>query len=101
MIVTPEYGDDMARTLGNCRALILKYHGVVVVGESVGDVCMTAHNLEIAARTMLQATAVRPQPILSAEQRAALVAARARHSARLSAVTKVEQWEKLQDYYLS
>ena len=100
MIVTPEYGDDMARTLGTCRAMILKYHGVVVTGESVGEVCMTAHNLEIAARTMLQAAAARPLPVLDADQRDALATARARHGARLSAVTRVEQWEKLQDYYL-
>jgi L-fuculose-phosphate aldolase len=100
MIVTPEYGDDMARTLGTCRALILKYHGVVVTGESVGEVCMTAHNLEIAARTMLQAAAARPLPVLDADARDALATARARHGARLSAVTRVEQWQKLQDYYL-
>jgi ribulose-5-phosphate 4-epimerase/fuculose-1-phosphate aldolase len=100
MIVTPEYGDDMARTMGACRALILKYHGIVVAGESVGEVCMTAHNLEIAARTMLQAAAVRPLPVLDADQREALATARARHGARLGAVTRVEQWEKLQDYYL-
>jgi L-fuculose-phosphate aldolase len=100
MIVTPEYGDAMASVLGSCRALILKYHGVVVAGESVGEVCMTAHNLEVAARTMLQAAAAHPLPVLSDDQREALATARSRHSARLSAVTRVEQWEKLQDYFL-
>ena len=101
MIVTPEYGDAMARVMGTCRALILKYHGVVVAGESVGDVCMTAHSLEVAAKTMLQAAAARPLPALTADETEALATARARHSARLGAVTRVEQWEKLQDYFLS
>lgn len=100
MIVTKEFGDDMVRTMGTCRALILKYHGVVVASDSVGEVCMTAHNLEIAAQTMLQAAGARPLPVLSEDQREALYAARSRHSGRLSAVTRVEQWEKLQDYFL-
>jgi ribulose-5-phosphate 4-epimerase/fuculose-1-phosphate aldolase len=85
--------------MGGCRALILKYHGVVVAGDSVGEVCMAAHNLEVAAQTMLQAAAARPLPVLTDDQREALYAARSRHSARLSAVTRVEQWEKLQDYF--
>lgn len=100
MIVTPQFGDDMARHMGNNRALILKYHGVVVAGETVGEVCMTAHNLEIAARTMLKAASVRPLPILDTDQRQALGTARDRHGARLSAVTRVEQWDKLQNYFL-
>jgi hypothetical protein len=49
---------------------------------------------------MLQAAAAHPLPVLSDEQKEALATARARHSARLGAVTRVEQWEKLQDYFL-
>jgi ribulose-5-phosphate 4-epimerase/fuculose-1-phosphate aldolase len=100
MIVTKAFGDDMARCMGSCRALILKFHGVVVGGESVGEVCMTAHNLEIAAQTMLTAAAARPLPVLADNQREALMTARARHAVRLSAVTRTEQWTKLQDYFL-
>ena len=100
MIVTPELGDAVAQVLGASKALILKYHGVVVAGASVTDVCYTARNLEVAAQTMLKAAAARPLPIVAADERDALLTARARHSERLRGVMEDELWVKLQDYYL-
>ncbi len=55
LIVTPELGQAVADSLGEHNALLLKNHGVVVVGASVEEACVTAIVLEKAARMQLLA----------------------------------------------
>ena len=58
--------------LGDGEALILRNHGAVVVGRSVGEAFNWAHRLELACRTQLAAMACHtpfvevPQPVLEA-----------------------------------
>jgi L-fuculose-phosphate aldolase len=46
MIVTPEQGDEVAAALGDRRAVILRGHGVLVVGKTVPWAVYTALTLE-------------------------------------------------------
>jgi L-ribulose-5-phosphate 4-epimerase len=55
LIVTPALGQAVATALGQHRALLLKNHGIVVVGTSVEEACVTAILLEKAARMQLLA----------------------------------------------
>ena len=55
LIVTPALGQAVATALGQHRALLLKNHGIVVVGTSVEEACVTAVLLEKAARMQLLA----------------------------------------------
>ena len=47
----------MARLLGDAKALMLRGHGAVVVGQSIREVCILALFLEESAK--LQAEAIR------------------------------------------
>ena len=55
LIVTPALGQAVAAVLGSYRALLLKNHGIVVVGTSVEEACVTAILLEKVARMQLLA----------------------------------------------
>lgn len=55
LIVSPALGRAVAETLGAYNALLLKNHGIVVVGASVEEACVTAIVLEKAARMQLLA----------------------------------------------
>jgi L-fuculose-phosphate aldolase len=57
LIRTPEMGAGVARALGAGRAVLLKNHGVVVVGASVEDVVISTIMLENAAQIQLIAEA--------------------------------------------
>ena len=58
--------------LGDAEALILRNHGALVVGRTVGEAFNWAHRLELACRTQLAAMACQsplnavPQPVLEA-----------------------------------
>ena len=56
-VESPARAGDMAKLLGNARALMLRGHGAVVVGQSIREVCMAALFLEESAR--LQSEAMR------------------------------------------
>jgi ribulose-5-phosphate 4-epimerase/fuculose-1-phosphate aldolase len=56
-VESPERAGEMAKLLGDARALMLRGHGAVVVGQSIREVCMLALFLEESAR--LQAEAMR------------------------------------------
>jgi hypothetical protein len=45
----------MTRLLGNAKALMLRGHGAVVVGQSIREVCMLALFLEESARLQTEA----------------------------------------------
>jgi L-fuculose-phosphate aldolase len=55
LIVTPVLGQAVADCLGESNGLLLKNHGIVVVGKSVAEACVTAIVLEKAARMQLLA----------------------------------------------
>lgn len=99
-IATPELGDDVARALGRARAILLKNHGSIVTGGSIGEVCVTAYRLEKVAETMLRAAVIAPLPLLSPEKKTALLAARKAAQPARPESTHEERWQLLQDYYL-
>ncbi len=96
-IATPALGDEVARTLGSLSTLLIKNHGCVVAGESVAEVCVAAHKLERVAETMLRAAQLAKLPLLSPEEKAAILAAR--KGVEASSMNQ-ERWRMLQDYYL-
>jgi len=56
-VESPARAGAMAKLLGDAKALMLRGHGAVVVGQSIREVCMLALFLEESAR--LQAEAMR------------------------------------------
>ena len=57
LIRSPELGQEVAKTLGSCRATLMKNHGVTVVGGSIPETTLYAIFLEKAARIQLLASA--------------------------------------------
>ena len=57
LIRTAELGKEVAKSLGKCRAVLMKNHGSTVVGESIEVATLYAIFLEKAARIQLLATA--------------------------------------------
>lgn len=57
LIRTAELGVEVAKSLGQCRGLLMKNHGSTVVGESIEVATLYAVFLEKAARIQLLATA--------------------------------------------
>src|SRR4029078_11682139 len=55
-VESPARAGEMAKLLGNRKALMLRGHGAVVVGQSVREVCMLALFLEESARLQAEAT---------------------------------------------
>lgn len=55
LIVTPERGEALARTLGQANAALLQNHGLVTAGRSIAEAVMTAVVLEKACRVQLLA----------------------------------------------
>ena len=94
-IATPALGDDVARALGSLSTLLIKNHGCVIAGESIAEVCVTAHKLERVAETMLHAAQLAKLPLLASEKRAAILSAR---KGVESSGMNLERWRMLQDY---
>jgi ribulose-5-phosphate 4-epimerase/fuculose-1-phosphate aldolase len=55
-VESPARASEMAKLLGNSKALMLRGHGAVVVGQSIREVCMLALFLEESARLQTEAT---------------------------------------------
>ena len=55
LIVTPEMGKALAEKLGDEKAVILKNHGIVVVGESIEQATVRAYLLEKTIKTLFVA----------------------------------------------
>jgi ribulose-5-phosphate 4-epimerase/fuculose-1-phosphate aldolase len=96
-ISTPAFGDEVARAMGAQGALLLKNHGCIIAGAGIAEVCVAAHKLEKSAETMLRAAALAKLPLMSAETKAAILAAR--KGVESSGIHQ-ERWRILQDYYL-
>lgn len=56
LIITDEQGEDVARTLGQHKAVLLRGHGAVVVGPELRKTCVLAVNLEDAAEAQFWTT---------------------------------------------
>lgn len=56
-VESPARAAEMVKLLGGCKALMLRGHGAVIVGQSIREVCMLALFLEESA--LLQAEAMR------------------------------------------
>jgi len=54
-VESPRRAGEMVRLLGDAKALILRGHGAVVVGQSIREVCMLALYLEESARLQSEA----------------------------------------------
>jgi ribulose-5-phosphate 4-epimerase/fuculose-1-phosphate aldolase len=68
LITTREQGENMAKLLGDCRAVLLKSHGSVVVGSDVKETCLRSFNLERLARLQVFAEMVGSPQYLSPEE---------------------------------
>jgi L-fuculose-phosphate aldolase len=100
LVDTPELGAEIAAGMGKSRAMILKFHGTVISGRTVGETVVTGHALEVAARIMLQAASVaQRQPILPPTQQDALFVAQ-RGLDHLYYQLVDERWAVLQRYHL-
>jgi len=71
LIRTPELGQQVAKSLGSCRGILMKNHGVTVVGDSIEVATLYAVFLERAARIQLLATAS-GEPSWSSDEEAKL-----------------------------
>ncbi|MDP2645680.1 MAG: class II aldolase/adducin family protein [Desulfobacterales bacterium] len=54
-IIDSGEGADLARSLGNAPAVIIKGHGIVTVGKTIDDACITALYLERTAKMQTMA----------------------------------------------
>jgi ribulose-5-phosphate 4-epimerase/fuculose-1-phosphate aldolase len=66
-IVDKQNANKMVEIMGACHAVILKFHGTVVIGGTLDEMNYASAELEIAARTMIQAASARKLPVLDAE----------------------------------
>lgn len=57
LVTSPEHGKAVAEALGSGRAVLLRNHGILVVGEDVRWAVLAAVTLERAARLQLAASA--------------------------------------------
>ncbi len=64
-IVDKKTANEMVDIIGKRQACVLKYHGTVIFGATLDEMNYAAAELEIAARTMIQAVGAHKQPILT------------------------------------
>jgi L-ribulose-5-phosphate 4-epimerase len=58
LITRKEQGEALAKTLGEERAVLLRNHGIVTVGESIEEACLNAISLEKALKTQSMASQI-------------------------------------------
>jgi ribulose-5-phosphate 4-epimerase/fuculose-1-phosphate aldolase len=68
LVTTREQEESLAKVLGNCRAVLLRGHGSVVVGSSVQDTCFRSFNLERLARLQVLAQMIGTPRFLTPEE---------------------------------
>ena len=88
LIATREEGERIARALGSSRALLMRGHGCVVVGDSIQSMVMAAINLRDNAQVQLWAMQLGQPKFLSYEE-----GRQARKIAQESAVALGRAWE--------
>ncbi|MHA7241288.1 class II aldolase/adducin family protein [Arthrobacter sp. TMS1-12-1] len=73
LINTDDLGREVAATLGDAPALVLKGHGIVTVGATLEEAVVRALNVEILAKTLLSASARGPVDYVVCEEDMALM----------------------------
>lgn len=68
LVTTPQRGDALLKTIGNARAVLMRGHGIVVVGKSLPEVLYASLILEDDAKKTLQAAALGPVEHFSAAE---------------------------------
>jgi len=72
-ITTPELGEDLCAALGAAKAVLMRGHGITVVGDTLAEMFYHAMALEENARVLWEASVVGTPRVISPEQSAALV----------------------------
>jgi ribulose-5-phosphate 4-epimerase/fuculose-1-phosphate aldolase len=90
-ITTTQQGDAMIATLGEGTAVLLRGHGVVVVGKTVEEAFFLSVCLEENARRYYQALAIGKPKLLSLEEQQDII----------GSGYKQERFKKIWDYYCS
>jgi ribulose-5-phosphate 4-epimerase/fuculose-1-phosphate aldolase len=67
-VETPERATEIARLLGNAKAILLRGHGAVVVGKTIPEVCVLALYLEESARLQTEAMKLGKPKFMSSEE---------------------------------
>lgn len=67
-VETPERAAEIAQLLGSAKAILLRGHGAVVVGQSVPEVCVLSLYLEESARLQVEAMKLGKPLYISAEE---------------------------------
>lgn len=89
LIVTRELGEALAQKLGDEKAIILKNHGIVVVGETIEQATVTAFLLEKTIKTLFVARAF-GEPSWTEDEEAE------KKAERMFAATKIKlMWDAL------
>ena len=68
LVLTPEHGRDLAKTLGNARVVLLRGHGSVVAAGSLKEAVRTAIYLQVNAKLQLQVMGCKEVRALSPEE---------------------------------
>lgn len=68
LIVTDELGNALAKALGDNRAIILRAHGAVTVGQDIPDCVTTMVGLEDMARFQVEAMMIGKPRLFTAEE---------------------------------
>jgi ribulose-5-phosphate 4-epimerase/fuculose-1-phosphate aldolase len=100
LIDTVELGGEVAQALGQDTAAILKYHGNVVAGRTIGEATVAAFYLERAAQTMLKAADTGRLPAMDKERKELTIKAWRRYP-RFSMKMMTQRFEILQSYFLN
>ena len=67
-VESPERVGEIARLLGPAKAVLLRGHGAVVVGQNVREACILALYLEESARLQVEATKLAAPQFISQEE---------------------------------
>lgn len=65
LIATEALGEELAATLGNAEAVLLRGNGTLVTGAALREACVKAIWLEESARLQIQASAVGPPVVMA------------------------------------
>jgi ribulose-5-phosphate 4-epimerase/fuculose-1-phosphate aldolase len=86
LVVSREQGQRLAEALGARRAVLLRNHGLTVVGASVEEATVYAVSLERSCRLQLAATQLGPLAPIGAEEAAAMAASLGSSARRTAAM---------------
>jgi L-fuculose-phosphate aldolase len=86
LVVSREQGQQLGKALGDRRAVLLKNHGLTVVGTSVEEATVYAVSLERSCRLQLAAAQLGPLAPIGPEEAAAMAASLGSSARRTAAM---------------